>query len=128
MNKKFPKKEKGTQGVPNSDKNQDKYTKKISETILNISDHFHTNLLRRYNYLSEPSLIRENDSLIREFSNLKRVIENDPRLPWQIIQQNIDNLYKKDKNLIGVNVKIIFNDLKENNIKHFNPLMYGIPS
>lgn len=126
MEKVFSKKEKGTQGVPNSGKNQCKYTNPVSNNLLIIADSFHTDLLRRYNYLSDPFLIRENDSLLRDFENLKRIIENDPRLPWHIIQQSIDSLYQQDKNLVGVNIKLIFNDLKEGGISNFKSCIYGI--
>ena len=128
MGNEFSKNEKGTQGAPNSSKNHYKYIKSVSANVLKISENFLNGLFRRYNYLSDPNLIRENESLIREFQVIKRVIEADPRLPWQSIQCTIDDMYKKDKNLKGVRLEIVFSDLKKNDNKTFNPFVYGIPS
>lgn len=122
----FSKKEKGTQGVPSSGKIQSKYTKNVTVNVLKISEKFLEDLFKRYNSLSDPLLIRENEILIRDFLILKRLVELDPRLPWQVIQGSIDNLYERDKNIVGVNVKIIFNDLKKGNLNKYIPSVYGI--
>ena len=98
----------------------------ITNTISILVDKFEENLNRRYNYLTDSHLIKENEAFIRDFSILKKLINKDPRYTWQIIQNNIDDLYKRDKNILGVGIKILFKELKANK-NQFNPKMYGIP-
>ncbi|CAL2085585.1 hypothetical protein [Tenacibaculum dicentrarchi] len=98
----------------------------ITNTLSILVDKFDENLYRRYNSLTDYFLIRENEALINQFSNIKRLLNKDPRFPWQIIQNNIDELYKRDNSLLGVRIEILFEDLKTDK-NQFNPKMYGIP-
>ncbi|MCD8448480.1 hypothetical protein G1J88_01170 [Tenacibaculum dicentrarchi] len=98
----------------------------ITNTLSILADKFDENLHRRYNSLTDYFLIRENEALINQFLNIKRLINKDPRFPWQIIQNNIDELYERDNSLSGVRIEILFEDLKADK-NQFNPKMYGIP-
>lgn len=98
----------------------------ITNTVSILADKFEENLNRRYNYLTDSHLIKENEAFIRDFSILKKLINKDPRFTWQIIQNKIDNLYERDKNILGVRIEILFEVLKANKNK-FNPEVYGIP-
>lgn len=60
----------------------------------------------RYDYNQNPLLFRAFDSLIKRTDLIKKLIKINPRFDWQIIQLEMDRLYKLDSSLTGY--KILF--------------------
>lgn len=72
------------------------------------------------------------DNTLRIVSNclykiflLKGAIKKDPRFPYQIIQNRIDEMYNKDNQIIGAAANLIFSDLKYN-LENYNPNVRAI--
>lgn len=122
------KKEKGTKNsTPDSVKNQVKDRKKdlvFKENSITLVDRIINNISRDQAYLIDENQIRLFDSYLRNLTQLKKSILIDPRFPYQIIQNQIDYLYRKDSEINIFNVSIRKNELI--NKENFNPTVYGV--
>lgn len=122
------KKEKGTKNsTPDSVKNQVKDRKKdlvLKENSIVLVDRIINNLSKDQAYLIDENQIRLYDSYLRNLTQLKKSILIDPRFPYQIIQNQIDYLYRKDSEINIFNVSIHKNELI--NKENFNPTVYGV--
>ena len=98
----------------------------LNKNLLTLIDTHKKTLLRRQNSLTQEHQIRENRFLIDQIQHIESVAKNNPRLPWQLIQENIDAMYQDDKQIIGANIKILFEQLK-GDLSKFKPTIYGVP-
>jgi len=51
---------------------------------------------------TNPLLIRSYEYLVKEIETIKYLVSIDPRFDWKVIQNTIDEYYKKDNSLTGV--------------------------
>lgn len=128
MERNVPKKEKGTYKAPiDSAKNQLQCTKKDSiekQNVLILLDNLENELNRKLTYSINDNDIREFKSYIEKTKHIKRIAIKDPRFPYKIIQQKLDNLYRDDKSIKEIIIMFSINELI--NTKTFNPKVYGV--
>jgi len=66
----------------------------------------------RYDYNQDPLLFRAFDSLIKRTALIKKLIKSSPRFEWQIIQFEMDRLYRLESSITGY--EILFDFKKAN--------------
>ncbi|WP_075344546.1 hypothetical protein [Tenacibaculum agarivorans] len=60
--------------------------------------------------LSDTLLTKHLDFYSNEIENIKDLATNSPRFKWQLIEQEIDYCFKKDKSITGVNIVFDWKD------------------
>jgi len=125
------KKEKGTinstQFSIDSVKNQDKDRKNdlvFKENSITLIDRIINNISRDQAYLVNENQIRQFEFYLRSLNQLKKAILIDPRFPYQIVQNQIDHLYRKSPAITVFNVALRKEELINQDI--FNPVVYGV--
>lgn len=60
-------------------------------------------------------LLKVLDAVLRKISHAKRLANADPRYLFKVIENEMERLYKNDRNLGGFNITLIYNEeLKDN--------------
>lgn len=58
----------------------------------------------KVNRLSDFLLTKHLDFYTNEIDKIKKLTASNPRFKWQLLEQEIDASFKKDKSLTGVNI------------------------
>lgn len=119
------KKEKGTvNSTLDSVKNQ-LQVNKYKTNSLQLIQKIEKNLIDLKFESIDSNQLRLTNNTLSFVSLLKGTMLKDPRYPYQVIQSAIDELYSRDNQILGVTLRILFKEIK-NNLKNFNPNVKGI--
>ena len=81
----------------------------------------------RYDYNQDPLLFRAFDNLLTIISLIKKLIKINPRFDWQIIQLEMDRLYKLDSSLTGYKILFDFKNTRLPNRAYIQFLLFDNP-
>jgi hypothetical protein len=95
------------------------------ENSIILIDRITTQILRDQSYLVDDHQIRQYEYYISALNQIKRSVLIDPRYPHQIVQNKIDDIHSRDKQIKGASVDLLFNEIK-NNLENFNPNVRAI--
>lgn len=95
-----------------------------NNTIVLI-DRLINDLQRNTPYLINSNEIRQHSSYINQLNHIKKTVLADPRYPHLIVQQKMDDLFSRDKQIKGASADFLFSELK-NNPENFNPNVRAI--
>jgi len=66
----------------------------------------------RYDHNQNPLLYRTFDSLLTNISLIEKLIKSSPRFEWQIIQFEMDRLYRLESSITGYEILFDFKKAK----------------
>ena len=95
----------------------------MKQNLIQQIDSLERDILISQPYLTDYNQIREYDSYIRKLKHIKAIAIKDPRFPYQCIQDQMDDLLRRDRSLKIFNVKLHLEGLIDN--KLFKPTVYG---
>ncbi|MCD8406403.1 MULTISPECIES: hypothetical protein [Tenacibaculum] len=73
--------------------------------LILIADNLQAEMYKlKFNRASDFLLMKHLDFYTKEIDKIKILAVNNPRFKWQLLEQEIDSSFKKDKSLTGANI------------------------
>lgn len=83
----------------------------INNSFVFIAENIQSEISKlRVNRLSDTLLNKHLNFYYDEIEKIKELAINNPRFKWQLLEQEIDLCYKRDRSLTGANVVFDWND------------------
>jgi hypothetical protein len=95
----------------------------MKKNLIQQIDSLEKDILGSQPFLIDFNQIREYDLFIRKLKHIKAIAIKDPRFPYQSIQNQIDDLLRRDKTIKIFTVKLRLEGLIDNKI--LKPIVNG---